>query len=220
MCTGNTSILICLAERRLCQASNINIGLKTKKYEMTNERSCLGLKSLQRRSCSLFGHSKKLIEKQVFFGQTDMTLPLYAKQLVGYWTTSLNSQIHKYNKHITFITISNQETDKFLNQRRTIVQIVYFTDFNKQLFVLSTCFDLHFETVILTTPTQQKISHTKTYAPGRGYTRSQRNVPLLLHTLTLTRGRLFRHQLRGTFYNNYKSYPQSANKHRKNFSLQ
>jgi hypothetical protein len=48
------------------------------------------------------------------------TLPLYAKQLVGYWTTLLNSQIHKYNnKHLTFITISNQETDKFLNQRHT-----------------------------------------------------------------------------------------------------
>jgi hypothetical protein len=84
----------------------------------------------------------------------------------------------------TFITISNQETDKFLNQRHSIVQIVYFTDFNKQLFVLSICFDLHFETVILTTPTQQKISYTKTYAPGRGYTRSQRNVPFLLHSNT------------------------------------
>jgi hypothetical protein len=66
-----------------------------------------------------------------------------------------------------------------------MVQIVYFTDFNKQLFVLSICLDLHFETVILTKPTQQEISHTKTYAPGgRGYTRSQRNVPHLLRSNT------------------------------------
>jgi hypothetical protein len=61
-----------------------------------------------------------------------------------------------YNKRINLIKISNQETDKFLNQTHSIVQIVYFTDFNKQLFISSTCFDLHFETVILTTSTQQK----------------------------------------------------------------
>jgi hypothetical protein len=111
--------------------------------------------------------------------------PLYAKQLVGYWTTFLNSQIHKYNKHIIFITISNQETDKFLNQRHTQLY---------RLFTLQISINnsLYWVPVLIFTLKlrssqhlhNKKISYTKTYAPGRGYTRSQRNVPLLLHSNT------------------------------------
>jgi hypothetical protein len=116
--------------------------------------------------------------------------------LIRYWTTLLNSQIHKYNEHLIFITISNQETDKFLNQTHTIVHIVYFTDSNKQLFVLSTCFDFHFETAILTTSTQknsvaQKHTHlvevTQDHKEMSHFSFTQKH--------TLTRGRLFRHRL-------------------------
>jgi hypothetical protein len=102
------------------------------------------------------------------------------------WPANWSRPTNRFT-NTTSMSLSSQFQIKKLTSssiRDTQSYRLYFTDFNKQLFVLSTCFDLHFETVILTTPTQQKISHTKTYAPGRSYTRSQRNVPLLLHSNT------------------------------------
>jgi hypothetical protein len=112
------------------------------------------------------------------FGQTDILSPYMPSSWFG---TGQNFSTLRFINTTSTFQIKRLTSSSI---RDTIVQIVYFTDFNKQLFVLSTCFDFHFETVILTTPTQQKISHTKINAPDRGYTRSQRNAPLLLHSNT------------------------------------